>query len=368
MSGFIVENSTRIGVEIEPQFAEFSAVFPSSFSAADKANAYRTLNALTNVTLANSQKLEFVIDDVNVDDKKLTCQAEFRSIPISVRDFIGKKDDIKKEYKEEMEKLHMLSIEQGGVNKGKFKNIGGTSAGMWSYKPEFNTLSNIVNNLGLKQMVFAKFGMPTMFPNQATISVPLNRFLKLKSDKKQLIFPGFTGNTIKDFLLYNFNKIKNIAVENNMIFKTTASNRTSVTPNIKTGLDEILKVLNRSDFDNVKNALTGADRIQIQIGNEIGNVVMPDAVEYNRDYDFPEIAVRGAAASLTSEEKLKPLLISNANDIRVLVEFRKGDFLETLRTITPNADRYIKVLDEMDKMPLEERNMIFSDFFAVYNS
>lgn len=400
MSKFLSENCTQVGFEIETTNKDFKI----RVSKRDKGlqNKYDELNSLTNKTLAESANLEFVIDDVNIEEDKaeagafnVVCMIEFRTKPMELKKLCDL-NALRTELQREVRLFYNTSVHlrnfrsKAEINKYITRNCKKSEREaaiknyMWQYKDDFYKLKE----MGLTQYSDSFFVIPELFPQHATISVPICNFLTLdKKSQKRIL--GYEASTLENFIENYLDKMLKTANSpsdsgGKLVFNTNAGNRTRMTPNIKTGLDKIILTANKEEIKAISAAVRDKlpKGIQIQIGNKAMDFDLSQISEENairsREYNFPEMSIEESGASLTSEEKVKPLFIDDKlKDIRVLVEYRNTEagFLKALQAAskekqgrkdyTPEVKEYVTAFESMDeKKEIKPKEQIFSQFFA----
>jgi hypothetical protein len=300
--GRLVETNTRMGFEIET--GNHLAVTPKFVDMAE---------GLLNVTLATTDRVEFLIDDIKSYERGAIVQVEFRTRPFT-RNVVRNAVELKKKIDEDISNFPLKSFGTDAAT----VSAALTEQG-WAGSPQLDRLAP-----GL--MAVEKSAEPARIQH-VTHSIPLARFVRLKAAQKNLLIPGTGQVTTVEQLLTFFLMEKIVPQTKNGTVVVTTIGRNAHTPNVKSGLDTISGFLPPDRFDELATTKAFTDlpkevRIRVPGGKDHTGDIGP-LTRHEEIPRFPSFTVAQGRAHLSSEEKLAPVLFDTTlKDLRVLVEHR----------------------------------------------
>lgn len=304
--GRLVETTTRMGFEIETG---------NDFLVAP--NFVTTAESLINVTLATTDRVEFLIDDIKSLQRGAIVQGEFRTRPFTRKALAGAQELKKKIDKD----LKNFPVDSFGKNAAHLPAK--LAKGEWTGTPELSRIAPGLTSI-LKSV-------PPKKIQHVTHSIPLARFVRLQPHQKELLIPGTGKMTTVEQLLEFFLTKKILPQTKGGEITVRTGGRNSYAPNVKSALDTISGFLPADRFDKLIRTTAFAEppeRVRIQAPGEkepegsVGPLTRHEEIP-----QFPSMNVEQGRAHLSSEEKLAPVLFdTRLKDLRVLVEHR-GDAL-----------------------------------------
>ncbi|MFE4106278.1 hypothetical protein [Almyronema epifaneia] len=337
----IFENETRLGFEIEPG-GNFK-VHPNYLDIVD---------SLTNVTLASTDALEFIIDDLN--SKTKLCQIEFRTKPLS---------------------KERISETGGSLGEEIRKAIASFPITQFN-NPEFSAIASALKSRGwtphaalakvcqgLSPVQFGRLKAPGNLAQHVTHSLPISAFLGLAPEHKKLILPGSEGvNNIMQFIQFFLDKINQQVSGNTINITTTGRNKSA--PNIKSALDTIIGMLNVDLSQAAIRYFCQKIPEYAQVVDQVGQI--PSLKTHEEIPDTPIFNPDKGTGALSGEEKLKPPLFDvMRNDIRVLVEHRADPLVEAVNAALSGNSKalqpYVEAFQALDNV---KGDSVFSRWFA----
>jgi len=310
----LIETETRIGFEIEP--GSHFKVAPKYFDIVDE---------LTNVTLASTEYLEFIIDDLN--RKTGVCQVEFRTKPLAKELLSKSGKKVGSEIKRSISTFP-IKLFDGKNSEKLFSDSKG-----WEFSPKINAVFK-----GLEALEYGRLKAKDV--QHVTHSLPISSFIGLSSEYKNLILPGAGKvNDIFEFIDFLFKKIE-IQVEENTINITTKG-RNSSAPNIKSGLDLIIGMLPPELSRMAMKYFSKRIPAYVQVVEKVAKV--SKLTTFVDIEETPSFNPEGTEGSLSGEEKLKPLLFDvMRRDIRILVEHRADNLVKAVNDLWGGKAELIK--------------------------
>ncbi len=335
----IIEEETRVGFEIEPG-GNFN-VRPEFFDVVDK---------LTNVTLASTDYLEFIIDDLNRNSG--LCQIEFRTRPLNKKLLSKSGISVRKAITDSINQFPVKIFKNAEFSKleGELGSCG------WQVS---SRLAEVCKGLSSSQL---RISMNA--PQHVTHSLPISSFLGLAPKHKECLLPGSKDiNNILALIEFMFSKITS-RVEGNTIVITTRG-RNSTAPNIKSGLDLIIGMLDPEFSREAIKMFAGRIPEYAKVVDDIGKVTklttyqdLPVPPDFNPQSEYE--------ASFSGEEKLKPLLFDvMRKDLRVLVEHRADKLVVAVNdALSGNIDAIKPYIEAMNALDEVQSKSIFSRWFG----
>ncbi|WP_328617040.1 DUF4157 domain-containing protein [Amycolatopsis sp. NBC_00355] len=336
--GRLVEKNTRMGFEIET--GNHLLVQPAYVTMAE---------SLINVTLASTDRVEFLIDDIKPEGPRALVQVEFRTRPFT-RKLLKDAKELKTQIDAD---LKNFPIRNFGKNVAQLPIA--PAKGEWTGTPELDRLAP-----GLTPLT--KSVAPKMMQH-VTHSIPLARFVRLHPEQKKRLIPGSEkAGTVEQLLEFFLTKKILPQTQGGEIVVSTRG-RNEFAPNVKSALDTISGFLPPDRFDKLVRTgafakLPGRVRIEAPGGQEptgsIGRLTRHEEIP-----PFPTMNVEQGKdrAHLAAEEKLAPVLFDpRLKDLRVLVEHR-GDALvravnEAMLGNPVELDKYLAVFKDLDDSKL----------------
>jgi hypothetical protein len=347
------ENRTRLGLEIET----------STWFTVQDAGLLATARTLVNRTLASAELLEFVIDDVQDTGE---VQGEFRTRPLD-RSELSNPRQLLQSVKDEIS-LFPLAAFTGNIDGLKAAL---TRSEIWKPTPALDLIGT-----GLTPRNPTAKTVPKL-PQHVTHSIPLAGFLKLPHGSQELLLPG-SGDIrkLEDLLVHFYQKVMKRTKESTLHVSTTG--RTRITPNIKTGLDSLLGLLEPDARARVIARFEELGPLPARVAVSGGAAAPWDKADIPGFYEdagisgytnlpqFPEYNPQAGHGHLAAEEKLKPPLFdTKRGDVRVLVEHRSDAMVRSLNSAAKDRSTdfkpYLDALRELDDQEGDKR--LFARWF-----
>lgn len=336
LAGAAKEDRTRLGFEIEPGIQ--IRVNP---------DLVERIEPLINETLASTEHLEFVLDDLNT--KEALVQVEFRTVPL---DPAALQRNLATIIKKEIKDFPLAAVASGEV--AAIQVLQGKG---WNAEPR---LEQVLPALRGSLTGTSRVSPPAKLAQHVTHSIPLAGFLKLEAEARNLLIPR-TGaaRTIEDLLEILFTKIE-AQMQGNTIRVTTKGRNTNA-PNVKTALDTLAGLLEPEQAEALEARLGTRKPQQVDVAGETGRIGPIET--FATLPSFPKFNPEGGRGFLAAEEKLKaPLFDLARRDVRVLVEHRSDPLVDAVNKAlagnTSPLEPYLAVFARLDGVqgdPIFER-------------
>lgn len=340
--GRLLERSTRMGFEIET--GNQLTVTKNFVTIAEK---------LINVTLATTDRVEFLVDDIKHTKTGATLQVEFRTRPFT-RGVLEDAAELKKKIDADLANFPVMSLGKDAATfSAEFGEHGKPGKHGWTGTPQLAELAP-----GLAPVETSVKPAPIQ---HVTHSVPLARFVRLNGKKKDLLIPG-TGQvtTVEQFLEFLLTKKILPQTKNGTIVVSTIG-RNSHAPNVKSALDTISGFLPPARFDKLAGSaafsrLPSKVRIRTPGAETEATGTLGPLTRHDEIPPFPSFNVERGSAHLAAEEKLAPVLFDpRLKDIRVLVEHRGDDLVNAVNDAMSGKSaarlrEYLAVFKELDDL------------------
>ncbi|MEV4052816.1 hypothetical protein AB0J55_16665 [Amycolatopsis sp. NPDC049688] len=326
----LVEPTTRMGFEIET--GNHFVVKPRFKAMAE---------SLINVTLATTDALEFLIDDIREESGEPLVQIEFRTRPFKNAELAGGKPaDLKKKIDESIRNFPVRDFgTTSGAASAALESAGweGTAA-LARLAPGLRILGN-ANKVTPKKI------------QHVTHSIPVSSYLKLTAGERKELIPGSEKAKSVEQLLEFFLTAKILPQSSGGTIVVTTTGRNTHSPNVKSGLDTIAGYLPPRRFERLMGGKFGQAPDTVKVESSTGTIERPSVHEGLPD--SPSLNIHEGRAHLSSEEKLKPVLFDpEAEDIRVLVEHRGGPLVAAVQKAMAGQPGdlavYLKIFRKLD--------------------